>query len=267
LCGKDITQVCHCKNTIKEILICTKTPNDHFSACQTSLATGIAQWNAWVEQIKGAVWKLPIPLDMYQTAFKKNVEIYREKLEAVHTMNSKGYFLQEMPLFDWVIPNHVLARHKKKLYVISTRFQEFVEKYHDKPWNWTGLSWNPNVTLEWVEKYIDKPWDWSGLSRNPNVTLEWVEKYPDKLWNWVGLSRNHNITLEQVEKYPDKPWNWDGLSQNPNVTLEWLEKYIDKPWNWRWLSQNPNITLEQVEKYHDKPWSWYGLSRNLFELN
>jgi hypothetical protein len=232
LCGKDITQVCHCKDTIKEILICTKTPNEHFSACQTSLTGGITEWNVWVEQIKDAVWKLPVPLDMYQTAFKKNVEIYREKLEAVHTMNSQGYFLQEIPLFDGAIPNHVLARHKKKLYVISTRFQEFFEKYLDKPWDWYWLSQNPNVTLEWFEKYPNKPWDWYWLSRNPNVTLEWVEKYPDQLWDWFLLSLNSNVTMEMVEKYPDQPWNWYWLSCNPNVTMEIVEKYPDKPWNW-----------------------------------
>ena len=46
------------------------------------------------------------------------------------------------------------------------------------------------MTLEWVEKYPYKPWDWSGLSRNPNVTLEIIEKYPDKPWSWKGLSQN-----------------------------------------------------------------------------
>jgi hypothetical protein len=124
VCCKDITQVCHCTEKIKEILICTRTENDKLTLCQNSLIVATTKWTVWVDQIKDAVWKLPVPLELYQTAFKKNVKIYQEKLEAVHTMNSKGYFLQEIPLFDGAIPNHVLARNKKKLYVISTRFQE-----------------------------------------------------------------------------------------------------------------------------------------------
>ena len=41
--------------------------------------------------------------------------------------------------------------------------------------------------MEFVEKYPDKPWDWYGLSCNPNITMEIVEKYPDKPWNWMDF--------------------------------------------------------------------------------
>ena len=36
----------------------------------------------------------------------------------------------------------------------------------DKPWNWTGLSLNNNITMSDVLNNPDKPWDWSCLSRN-----------------------------------------------------------------------------------------------------
>ncbi len=47
-----------------------------------------------------------------------------------------------------------------------------VEKYPNKPWDWRGISWNPNITMEVIEKYPDKPWKWYGISRNSNITME-----------------------------------------------------------------------------------------------
>ena len=44
--------------------------------------------------------------------------------------------------------------------------------FPDKPWNWNGLSANPNITWEIVQENPDKPWDWSWLSENPNITWE-----------------------------------------------------------------------------------------------
>jgi hypothetical protein len=57
-----------------------------------------------------------------------------------------------------------------------------IEKYPYKEWNWVLLSRNPIVTPEFVEKFIDKPWDWSrwGLSLNLSITPEFVEKFIDK---------------------------------------------------------------------------------------
>ena len=41
-----------------------------------------------------------------------------------------------------------------------------VLKNPDKPWNWYGLSYNPNITIEFIEKYLDKPWNWRQLINN-----------------------------------------------------------------------------------------------------
>ena len=32
---------------------------------------------------------------------------------------------------------------------------DIIEKYSDKPWSWTGISHNPNITMEFIEKHID----------------------------------------------------------------------------------------------------------------
>jgi hypothetical protein len=37
---------------------------------------------------------------------------------------------------------------------------------------------------------FDKPWDWYGLSRNPNITMYIIETSPNKPWNWNELSEN-----------------------------------------------------------------------------
>ena len=65
---------------------------------------------------------------------------------------------------------------------------EIIEKKTDKPWNWRGISSNPNITMEIIEKYPDKPWNWSGISYNPNITMEIIEKNPDKDWEWGSIS-------------------------------------------------------------------------------
>ncbi len=49
---------------------------------------------------------------------------------------------------------------------------ELVEKYPEKPWNWDGISYNPNITMEFIEKYLNKPWDWEEISANANITLD-----------------------------------------------------------------------------------------------
>jgi hypothetical protein len=48
-----------------------------------------------------------------------------------------------------------------------------------------------NWFWKFVEAHPHKPWDWYGLSRNPNITWEIVEANPDKPWCWKSLSWNH----------------------------------------------------------------------------
>ena len=59
-------------------------------------------------------------------------------------------------------------------------FINFINKYSNKPWNWTYLSVNPNITFDIIEKYIDKPWNCFFISlKNNNTTFDIVEKYID----------------------------------------------------------------------------------------
>ena len=101
-----------------------------------------------------------------------------------------------------------------------------------------------NILIYLLEKYPEKPWDWGGISSNPNITMEMIEKHPEKPWSWNGISYNPNITMEFIEKYPEKPWDWDALSFNPNITMEFIEKNIDKI-NFSFLSKN-KLTFENM---------------------
>ena len=88
--------------------------------------------------------------------------------------------------------------------------------------------------MEIIKKNPDKPWDWDGISRNPNITMEMIENDPDKPWNWKYISINPNLTIEMIENNLDKPWDWEEISNNPNITIEWIDKYPNKPWYWNW---------------------------------
>ena len=54
-----------------------------------------------------------------------------------------------------------------------------------------------NITMEIIEKNSNKPWEWNGISRNPNL-MEIIEKYPNKPWNWNRISMNPNITIDFI---------------------------------------------------------------------
>ena len=98
-------------------------------------------------------------------------------------------------------------------------------------------NWNQHF-FAFVEANMDRPWDWSELSRNPNITMDIVEANMDKPWDWDRLSFNPNIVWDIVENNMDKPWHWHALSSNPNITMDIVEATLDKPWSWKGLSRN-----------------------------
>jgi hypothetical protein len=55
-----------------------------------------------------------------------------------------------------------------------------------------------NEFMEFIDKNPDKPWDWSGISGNPNLTMEFIDKNPDKIWNWSAITRN---SMNYNERY------------------------------------------------------------------
>ncbi len=54
-----------------------------------------------------------------------------------------------------------------------------------------------------ILEFPDKPWDWDGLSRNPNITMKFVNSNPDKPWGWEWLSLNRFKLHPQYRGLPD----------------------------------------------------------------
>ena len=69
-------------------------------------------------------------------------------------------------------------------------------------------------------KYPDKPWNWTSVSQNPNVTMKIVLANLDKLWDWYKLSCNQSITMKDIVSHPEIPWDWSGVSQKPRALAE-----------------------------------------------
>ena len=44
---------------------------------------------------------------------------------------------------------------------------QYILDHPEKPWNWQGISRNPNITWDIVEAHPEIPWDWWCLSENP----------------------------------------------------------------------------------------------------
>ena len=97
-----------------------------------------------------------------------------------------------------------------------------------------------NMLWYLIEKYPEKPWNWDGISRNPNITMEFIEKYPDKQWNWKWISKNPNITIKFIEKNINKI-DFSALSSN-NFTYQNELNHINNQKQAFRLLENLNLT-------------------------
>ena len=158
-------------------------------------------------------------------------------------------------LTTWRVPRELFGPLSKFYRTNINDLEILLELFPKKPWDWSDLSANPNITWEFVQSHPDKPWVWYRLSQNPNITWEIIRDNPDKPWIWNHLLSNPNITWEIIQKNLDKQWDWNALSWNPNITPDIIRSNPDIPWDWEGLSRNPNITWEFVQTNLDKPWN------------
>lgn len=143
----------------------------------------------------------------------------------------------------------------KKTWNPIKKINSFIANYN---WNWFFIS---KTVLEMdIEKNLHIPWNWTGVSLNPNISIRFIKKFKDKLnLNLVCKKR----TLQEIEKYPELFLDFQELSDNINITIDFIEKYISEDWNWYRLSKNENIKPEDIEKRIFLPWNWKGISRNI----
>src|SRR5438094_149057 len=109
--------------------------------------------------------------------------------------------------YDIMIKNYPIKR-----YQVYNQLWSLIKLYPDKPWIWSNISINKNLTMNMIKENLDKQLDWYSISRKSNITMDIIKEYPDKPWDWSGISSNPNITMNIIKKNPDKPWNWSYIS-------------------------------------------------------
>ena len=48
--------------------------------------------------------------------------------------------------------------------------RDIIKNNPEKPWNWYGITCNPNITWDIIQNNLEKPWDWYYLSSDLNIT-------------------------------------------------------------------------------------------------
>ena len=189
LCAIDFKDTkCPCDNTkYREgfyLVKFSKKNNKTLGKLKYLFEQKIKEWNAWVDEAKTCLWKLPIPLDEYISAFNKSVNLYNENLESAKNLISAKKYVDGLNQFrysaDDRLPGRMIKNKKGEKTVTSYQFIDFFEKNIDKEWDWYQLSCNINITIDIVESHPNKPWRWDGLSSNANITFDTVLRYPKK---------------------------------------------------------------------------------------
>jgi hypothetical protein len=88
----------------------------------------------------------------------------------------------------------------------------------DLPWNLTGASCNPNITMYHMEKHKQFKWDWNQATENPNMTIEYIIANPERDWDWARASLMVT-SYEMVDKNPKLPWVKFNLRINKHIDI------------------------------------------------
>ena len=133
-------------------------------------------------------------------------------------------------------------------------------------WNYSTLTYNPNITVDIIHAHRDKPWDYRFLHLNQNMTLDVILRTRrDIEWNESMLTQDKKITYEDIKKHSSAlKWNYKLLTKNPNIT--WAD-ITDKDnddiyWDFFYISKNANITWDIVCRHPERKWRYDILSGN-----
>ena len=99
-----------------------------------------------------------------------------------------------------------------------------IESFHSISWDYTGLSINPNITLNYVLTNANKPWVQELLLVNPAITLDAV------------MNNLDYFNINNVESY---------LCSNPNINMTWINRNL-RSIHWPRLSRNHFNALQYV---------------------
>ena len=135
-----------------------------------------------------------------------------------------------------------------------------IRRMFEGNWNWLALS--SVIPLADIRRYADLPWDKTGLSQNPTLTVDDIQslQIKDGEWNWHVISRV--ISMEEVRENPNLPWDEIGLSLNTTLTVDTVHHLlseVDGYWDWDVI---PGIRIIDVYTHPDLKWNRGELSWN-----
>jgi hypothetical protein len=132
-------------------------------------------------------------------------------------------------------------------------------------WDWNGFSFNSSfLKAEVVEKYLNRPWNWSRLSQSSIATPTFVRAHPEKPWNRNHLAVNPFFINSDNYLEISKEFNLDFkmLAKNPAVVTEdTFEKHRNQ-WNWKDV-RNHNCIINKFEEHPEWDWDWTEISRRV----
>jgi hypothetical protein len=67
---------------------------------------------------------------------------------------------------------------------------EYLLENLDKNLDWFNVSYQKNITMQMVIDHPECPWDYEGLSLNPNLTAEFLFNNINKEWVFHYISEN-----------------------------------------------------------------------------
>ena len=186
----------------------------------------------------------------------KNKQNYRD---LSYNPNITEEYILKYPYQNWDI-RYLIKNNKITDFKALSKFKNIthciIYKYLNKPWDWEWIFINTSIYIEEyipldiIEKYSYK-WDYSELSYNPNLTEEFILKYPYKNWdigyliknnkitNFKALTKFININQYIIDKYPNKPWDWERIIENTNIDVKnYISPNIIKKYLYKWDYKN-----------------------------
>src|SRR5208282_2078649 len=152
-CTLEITDKCFCEMTSPKLETFSE-PSDDFTKMFELFKHETDKFYHFVDKTKDYAWNLETPREIWISA-------------------------EALPKYTFDPPGIISRNTKGGSTVTPKGFREWFENNLDKPWNWSGLSGNPNITWEIVQAHLDKPWNWACLSKNPDITWEIVQAHLD----------------------------------------------------------------------------------------
>ena len=145
---------------------------------------------------------------------------------------------------------------------------DILNKYKDDiNWDWTGVSYNPNITWEFIIENLDKDWEWTLLSCHNNISIDIILDNPEFYWNYDMLSYSYKVNFNVIKNNTHIDWNNKNLGYNPNISIDHIINNDKYNWSWDIISKNDHINLWKYDfnKISDKlNWNKIGLNYYIY---